>query len=380
MTTPREEALASWIPAQRWFGGKGRPIDALEVVSETPLGDGLSHLILRVRQGDETTLYQHMQGDGFPEFLLSACAKEQDIGPLRFRRLAPIDASQPARALKAEQSNTSFIYGHAYMGKVFRQLTPGINPDMELTRALTGRGQVAELYGWYEMDVAGSATTLGMLSEFLHGGIDGWSLATTSEDFTTEARDLGVATARVHRDLAAVFGVTEIPAQAVRVLARTMRTRLDAACAEVPALAAHHKKISEAFSDLAVHGGLPAQRVHGDYHLGQVMLTSGGWRLLDFEGEPSKSLKERRAPAHPLRDVAGMLRSFHYAEHSGHSAGGAARNRTAFCRGYADAGGPDPERHPVPLRAFEYEKAIYEVVYEARNRPGWLHIPLATFG
>jgi maltokinase len=137
------------------------------------------------------------------------------------------------------------------------------------------------------------------------------------------------------------------------------------------------------------------QRLHGDLHLGQVMRTDTGWILLDFEGEPARPIADRRAPAHPLRDVAGMLRSFEYAarylmesrshvpadsERLAHRAREwADQNKAAFCLGYAQAGGPDPEAHATMLRAFEYDKAVYEVLYEARNRPHWLHIPLSTF-
>jgi 1,4-alpha-glucan branching enzyme len=126
------------------------------------------------------------------------------------------------------------------------------------------------------------------------------------------------------------------------------------------------------------------QRIHGDYHLGQVLHSAErGWILLDFEGEPMRPLAERRRPDQWLRDVAGMLRSFDYAGGSAEQAdpGRSARDwveacRTAFLEGYAEQSGTDPRSYGTVLTAFELDKALYEVVYEAANRPTWLSIPL----
>jgi maltokinase len=200
-----------------------------------------------------------------------------------------------------------------------------------------------------------------------------------------------VATAQVHADLAVAFGTSELGPDAIRELAEQMFRRLDLAIAAVPELAAYADKIGDAFSKLAkLTEPVAAQRVHGDYHLGQVMRTQSGWVVLDFEGEPASPLAQRRARSSPLRDVAGMLRSFDYAArhqlltHPDRAALAPAagdwvrRNGEAFCAGYATAGGVDPERNSVLLRALVLDKAVYEVIYEARNRPNWLAIPLES--
>jgi maltokinase len=195
----------------------------------------------------------------------------------------------------------------------------------------------------------------------------------------------------VHRDLAAAFGTEEFGPEVMAGIAAGMLRRLDAAIAVVPGLARHEQQLRTAFGDLAtLVDPVPVQRIHGDYHLGQVMRTQTGWVLLDFEGEPAVPLAQRRARYPALRDVAGMLRSFDYAaryqlpEHEGDDRVLAAardwvhRNSSAFCAGYAQGGGADPVKHAVLLRALTLDKAVYEVVYEARNRPDWLHIPLGS--
>jgi maltokinase len=170
-----------------------------------------------------------------------------------------------------------------------------------------------------------------------------------------------------------------------------MHERLDAAVEVVAELAPLADDLRTAFDAVAaLPPGVPVQRIHGDLHLGQALRTDSGWVLIDFEGEPARSLAERTALMSPLRDVAGMLRSFDYAARhllaeqpslrqlEYRAAEWAERNRDAFCAGYARTAGHDPRDDGVLLRAFELDKAVYEVVYEARNRPTWLPIPLGS--
>jgi maltokinase len=169
-----------------------------------------------------------------------------------------------------------------------------------------------------------------------------------------------------------------------------MNARLDAALGEVPALGEVEAGLRQAYAELALAAPITAQRIHGDLHLGQVLRTVHRWVFLDFEGEPAKTISERRELDSPMRDVAGMLRSFDYAarhqlvdigatpQSEFRAAEWAERNRSAFCLGYAEGGGLDPAEAAVLLRAFEADKAVYESVYEARSRPNWLPIPLAS--
>jgi maltokinase len=210
-------------------------------------------------------------------------------------------------------------------------------------------------------------------------------------DFAPEAHRLGLATASVHADLARVLPTRDVGDEWLVEIAKEMNERLESACTIVPALREHAAALQsnyDALPDLSIH--LTLQRVHGDLHLGQVLRTTAGWTILDFEGEPARPIAERRVPNAPLRDVASMLRSFDYAARSllldgqedsqlAYRAGEwSARNRGAFCAGYGEESGEDPREHAVLLRAFEADKAVYETVYEARNRPTWLSIPLRS--
>jgi maltokinase len=437
-----EDALATWLVEQRWFAGKGRGLRDLAIVADTQVVAGdpeLRHLILTVSHGTTVDYYQVLAGlrqrlpdrlrhaeigpagDGRHAYdalhdaeltrpLLRGIAAEETIGSLRLRKVpgASFGTDGDSLVISSEQSNTSLVYGQESILKVFRRLAPGPNPDLEVTTALArlGSRHIAEPLGWIETRLEGAATSLAILSRYLRLSSDGWSLAAASVrdlyaaggipaadaggDFAGEARRLGQATAEVHADLATAFGTDEAGADAVADLAEQMYRKLDLAVAAVPGLAKYADMIGDAYSRLAkLKGPFPVQRVHGDYHLGQVLRTPGtGWVVLDFEGEPATPMAQRRARSSPLRDVAGMLRSFDYAAryqmigHPGQDAlavvarDWARRNSAEFCAGYAEAGGLDPERHHVLLRALTLEKAVYEVLYEARNRPSWLPIPL----
>jgi maltokinase len=442
-----EDTLAAWLPTQRWYSGSGAATRDLSITSSTTLAAGdpeLRHLIIAVSLGGETARYQVLVGvrshvpsrlrhavigpagrsgtayealhdPELTKILLRDIADQATVGRMYFGREpgAVIDTSLDSLMLTGEQSNSSLVFGESAILKVVRRLFPGQNPDLEVTSALARRGSkhVAEPFGWIETRADGDPILLAILSRFLPAASNGWSLAVTSlrdlyfgdgvqaqgtirpdqagGDFAGEAFRLGVTTAELHADMAAAFGVTMLPPGALRELAGQMTARLESACAEVPDLRPQRGKLRGCFADLAAAGGaIPVQRVHGDYHLGQVLRTATGWVALDFEGEPAVPLTERRAPGVALRDVAGMLRSFDYAARHqlldrpdgeklrNIAAEWVQRSQAAFCEGYAKAGGADPGSHGALLRALMLDKAVYEVVYEARHRPSWLPIPL----
>ncbi|MFY1678918.1 MULTISPECIES: maltokinase N-terminal cap-like domain-containing protein [unclassified Streptomyces] len=433
-------SLRAWLPRQRWFAGKDAPLAGLALVAATELPTrndrhALHHLLLRTPahgcRGSEDTerpapCYQLLVAvDSTPHgeseagtigrvergplagrfvhdalchphpaaTLFRALRTGARVGPLRFERdpLRPIGTGLRPRPLFAEQSNSSVVYGESLILKMFRRVSPGTHPDLELPRALarTGCPRVPAPAAWMTAHVEAAPWTLGVLQPYLRDATDGWDLAvrgpTEGDDFTEEARALGRATAEVHRSLARALPTVVLGPDSLRRLASGMSERLHEAVRTVPALEPYASGLRAAFTsldDLALSGGSrTAQRVHGDLHLGQCLRApSGHWSLIDFEGEPDRPLVERRLPQPAVRDVAGMLRSFDYAHHAteGRAASWSTACRASYCAGYAQVAGVDPRADPILLRACEADKAVYEVLYEARHRPDWLPVPIAA--
>lgn len=305
---------------------------------------------------------------------------------------AAFSADLQPRLFTGQQSNTSVMLGDTAILKLFRRLELGHNLDIEVHAALNAAGisDVAGLFGWIEGSWVSRGlqldADLAMVIEKLAGAVDGWELAldslraenasTTINSefaFAAEAQALGKALAEIHHALRSSFDTTRVLGARTAMI---MMDRLHEAAQIAPALAPHVAGLLRCFDELGAQT-LDTQRVHGDFHLGQTLHTPSGWKIIDFEGEPAKTMAERRAPDSVWRDVAGMLRSFDYAAASvpgPRSAAWAAACRAAFLRGYtvAELGATEASL----LRAYEADKAIYEVVYEMRNRPDWIGIPL----
>lgn len=351
----------------------------------------------------------------YKSFALAA-GSEPTRGGLMFHRLPghELDLDATPALFSGEQSNSTVMYGEDALMKVFRKVTPGRNPDIAVHDVLTraGSDNVAHLYGWLEVVDDGDGGSheplqLAMLQEFLRTATDGWDLALGSvrklyrepivpahesgADFAGESTRLGEALREVHLSLGEHFPSEQRDASATAELAAAMTARLTAAEGVVPRLAEEASHLRELFEQVAALPSLTVQQVHGDLHLGQTLRTSQGWKIVDFEGEPAKPLSERLLPDSRWRDVAGMLRSFDYAARvvqrglEDDSEIGAdivedlaqawsERNKNHFLVAYADGGLSADEQ--TLLDAYVADKAVYETVYETRNRPTWVDIPL----
>lgn len=332
------------------------------------------------------------------------------------------DEMAGARRISGEQSNTSVMFpalphdtGQGGMLKILRTVALGPHPDVVIPEALTQAGWdgVPRFLGAVELPApeAGAAPLahLAVLSALVAGATDGFELACAyaarDEDFGEQAAELGAVVAHLHAVLRRALGPG--PGLEPAGFMGVLRRRAAEAFADVPALAPHRAGVTALYDALSarlsavVEGGgvVPLQPIHGDLHLGQALFSPGGWKVLDFEGEPQRPVSERTAPDLPLRDVAGMLRSLDYAAAVGRATDPhwAAHAQVSFLEGYRQASGEAHEGtvHPVAdatrsgselsvataellLRALIVDKALYEVVYESRHRPAWMHIPLTA--
>jgi maltokinase len=442
-----EAELTGWVTSQRWFASKAREVAHLNVVEAFPLRTDAPLLVAalveaRFHPGTHET-YQVPLGlrpaaDGWEEGVIhetggwtvydalvdpvhgrellhrmrseSQMAGEQ--GTLSFHWAqsagAGLGGTVDVRPVGVEQSNSSVVFGEELILKAFRRVEPGVNPELELLRFLSERNfpSIAPLAGWYEIEGRLIDATLGILQAYLAGARDGWELAldelgTDPDAFLGRLRALGEVVGDLHSVLGSdssdpAFAPDEPSMEALSLLTATVDEQIERMFLELPDTEAvapiagrgeHVRERLHALSTIGAAGHVI--RTHGDLHLGQTMLTGHGWMILDFEGEPARPLPERRLKRSPLRDVAGMLRSFSYA-----AAGSELLRGRPAPEGWEDGareifleayyGRVDPALLPPGqdateklLAVFELEKAIYELRYELNNRPDWVSIPVA---
>jgi maltokinase len=441
---PSEDNLRDFVVGQRWFGSKSREVAHFRVLETIPLTEqplGLAVLEVEFLPGthelyqlpigarpegewsegvicinEGMTIYDAMSDPDTARQLVRLIASDTEIetgqGAAEFRPAGPSLPAEIAavRPMGAEQSNSSVVLDERFVLKAYRRLGAGPNPELEILRFLTERDfpHIAALRGWYAHTGRLIDATLGIVQDFLAGATDGWDLALADlrEDphrFVARARALGEVTGRLHTALGSdsqdpAFAPEDTSAEALGLLTATVDEEIERVFLDLPddredlaPIRGRGEEVRERLRMLTQVGS--AGRVirhHGDFHLGQVMHTADAdWVVLDFEGEPARTLIERRRKRSPLRDVAGMLRSFAYAATASEllhgapaPAGWEEEVRAAYLDGYVEETDQSllpPGRAAVErlLSVFELEKAVYELRYELDNRPDWVKIPVA---
>ncbi|HSX21900.1 MAG TPA: phosphotransferase [Gaiellaceae bacterium] len=429
-----EQALIEHVTKQRWYGAKSREVTHAQVLDSITVRTSEPQLALalvemRYDTGAHDT-YQvvyalrdgEMEIDGLADpalarELVSAMRSGLTLqGAEGVVECHPVDGFAgigrelvETRSISAEQSNTSVVFDDELILKVFRRLEAGINPDLEMLRFLTEHGfaNIATLGGWYAYAGGPIGATLGILQQFVRGGRDGWELAldklsSDPDRFLERLRRLGEVTGELHTVLGseqddAAFAPETPSVESLGLLTATVDEEIERVFLNLPdddealePIVGRGEEVRDQLRQLT-HAGSTGKiiRVHGDYHLGQTMWADDDWVLLDFEGEPARALAERRRKRSPLRDVAGMLRSFAYAASAVSFLRGVdppvdweEQARTQFLDGYLET--IDPELVPSGqaglerlLAVYELEKAVYELRYEVDNRPDWVSIPVA---
>jgi trehalose synthase-fused probable maltokinase len=433
MSSLDEQALIEYVLDQRWYGAKSRSVAHAHVLESVVLRTAEPQFAIALVEMRYDTgahdIYQllyslrdgvlHVDGLDDPQLareLVSAMRSGLTLqGAEGIVEFAPIEGFaglgrelMTARPIGAEQSNSSVVFDEELILKVFRRLEPGINPELETLRFLTEHGfaNIAPLGGWYAYSGGPLGATLGILQQFVCDAVDGWELALDElvarpDEFLLRLQRLGEVTGEMHTVLASdandpAFSPETPSVEALGLLTATIDEEIERVFVMLPdderlePILGRGEEVREQLRMLAHSGATgKAIRTHDDYHLGQTLWAEQDWVVLDFEGEPARSLTERRRKRSPLRDVAGMLRSFAYAATAVQLLRGAPapegweeQARARFLEGYLvtvdqtllPSGQAAIERM---LSVFELEKAVYELRYELDNRPEWIGIPVA---
>ena len=435
-----EDDLRAYMMEQRWFGAKSRepahvrviaapvvrtvePFLALALVEirfhasthelyHLPLGfregesDGIAHV-------DGWTAFDALQDPSLARELMQLMRANRDVAGgeavVEFRCTGEdFGELGHVRPMGAEQSNTSIVFDDEIVLKVYRRIEAGVNPELELLRFLTERGfpAIASLEGWAAYLGHPLEATLAIAQSFVRGEGDGWDIALDAladgraDELIDRIRLLGETTGAMHTVLGSDASdpafAPEVPSnEALGLLTASVDEEIEGLFNALPEveelepILGRGEDIREQLRGLTHVGDVgKVIRTHGDFHLGQALWTADAWVILDFEGEPARGVVERRQKRSPLRDVAGMLRSFAYAASAASlergadpPAGWEERARDAFLDGYLSE--VDPGLIPSAgglerlLAVFELEKAVYELRYELDNRPDWVRIPVA---
>jgi maltokinase len=438
--------LLGTIASQRWFGGKSRDVLDARVLDAGVPPEGppfLALSIVEVRYGLQTHDLYHLplgfrpSSEGWSEAVIAETegwvAYDAIADPELTRRVVDLiradatvetaeaaivfnsagelpDRVETIRPMGAEQSNSSVVLDEALALKLYRRIEPGVNPELEVLRFLTPREfeHIAALRGSISYEGRPLDSTLAILQDFVPSHGDGWVLARESLAsgdagwLPAHANRLGEVTALLHNALGSDptdphFAPEEPSSESLALLSASIDEEIEQVFSSLPDIeavqpvAGRGEEVRDRLRLLTHIGHVgKAIRTHGDYHLGQALWTTDeDWLILDFEGEPARSVPERRRKRSPLRDVAGMLRSFVYAESAfeirrGKKApeGWADECREPFLEGYLATVEPEllppgQEATQRLLTVFELEKAVYELRYELDNRPDWVSIPVA---
>jgi maltokinase len=440
-------ALQDWIGRQPWFASDPAGLSSIEVLEAVPLRDDDPALIMalvaaRFRVGTHDLYHVPLglrpardgwEGDVIAEtrdwiaydaladpahtrellaLMHSAAVVRRDEHAISFGWAAGAGHGGIGEvyAQGIQTANSSALVGEELVLKAFRRLEPGVNPELELLRFLGDRGfeNLAPLAGWYGYEGPLIESTLGIAQRYFPDAPKGWALgmaegADGPATLLAELRALGSVTGRMHSLLASeathpLFAREESSDEALALVVAAIDEDIDQTFSTFPAgderlapVLSRCQDIRDCVSRLA-RVGHPGRRIrtHGDYHLGQVVLTSQGWVVLDFEGDPSKSAPERRRKRSALRDVAGMLRSLAYVAGARVVFGGEAladgwehQARAAFLDGWL----ADVDTNLLPngeaatrqlLQVFELEKAVRQLSHDLRHRPEWVEVPVAA--